>query len=119
MERMIGEANSFTTGWVTYFRHAACKTALAELDVWLRHKLRCVRLKQLKRTKAIADFLIGGGVEVPNAWKVALSGKGFWRLSDTKAFRRATSLQWFADHGLVSLAGHHAKLQPAGNRRVR
>ena len=84
-----------------------------------RRKLRCVRHKQLKRTKAIADFLIGSGVEVPYAWRVALSGKGWWRLSHTKAFRRAMSPQWFADHGLVSLAGHHADLQPAGNRRVR
>ena len=119
LERMIAEANSFTTGWVTYFRHAACKTALAELDIWLRRKLRCVRMKQCKRTKAIADFLIGNGAPVLAAWKVALSGKGWWRLSDTFIFRRAMSPQWFADHGLVSLAGHHAKLQPAGNRRVR
>ena len=105
LEKMIAEVNSFTTGWVTYFRHAACKTAMAELDAWLRRKLRCVRHKQLKRTKTIADVLIAGGVEVPSAWKVALSGKGWWRLSDTQAlrraqaFRRAKPLQWFADRG--------------------
>ena len=99
LERMIAETNSFTTGWVTYFRHAACKTALAELDTWLRRKLRCVRLKQLKRTKTIAVFLIEGGVEVRAAWRVALSGKGWWRLSDTQAFRRAMPLQRFADRG--------------------
>ena len=85
--------------WVTDLRHEACKTALAELDVWLHAKLRCVRHKQLKRTKVIADFLIAGGVEVPSAWKVALSGKGWWRLSDTQAFRRAMPLQRFADRG--------------------
>src|SRR5215831_17905781 len=45
LERMIAEVNSFTTGWVTYFRHAACKEALREADEWLRRKLRCVRLK--------------------------------------------------------------------------
>ena len=116
MEQMIAEANSFTTGWVTYFRHAACKTALTELDIWLRRKLRCVRMKQCKRTKAIADFLIGNGARALDAWKVALSGKGWWRLSDTFVFRRAMSPQWFEKHGLVSLAGHYAKLQPAGNR---
>ena len=51
---MISETNSFTTGWVTYVRQAACKGALMELDDWerddwLRRKLRCVRLKQCKR----------------------------------------------------------------------
>ncbi len=119
LEQMIAEVNGFTTGWVTYFRHAACKMALEELDTWLRRKLRCVRLKQLKRTKAIVVFLTGHGVAVRPAWRVALSGNGWWRLSDTQAFRSAMSLQWFLDHGLINLSGHHAKLQPAGNRRVR
>ena len=54
LERMVSEINSFTTGWVTYFRHAACKGALRGLDGWLRRKLRCVRLKQCKRAKATA-----------------------------------------------------------------
>jgi RNA-directed DNA polymerase len=26
LERMVGELNGFTTGWVTYFLHAACKS---------------------------------------------------------------------------------------------
>jgi RNA-directed DNA polymerase len=30
---------------VTYFRHAACKAHLTEMDGWIRRKLRCVRLK--------------------------------------------------------------------------
>ena len=119
LERMIEEANSFTTGWVTYFRHAACKTALAEIDTWLRRKLRCVRLKQCKRTKPIADFLVAGGAEVTQAWRVALSGKGWWRLSNTRPLNKAMSLQWFADRGLVSLQAHYVALQSAGNRRVR
>ena len=46
LERMVAEVNSFTTGWVTYFRHAACKSVLRDIDDRLRRKLRCVRLKQ-------------------------------------------------------------------------
>ena len=59
---MIGELNSFLTGWVTYFRHAKAKSHLTELGGWVRRKLRCVRLKQRKRAKSIADFLHGLGV---------------------------------------------------------
>ena len=40
LDRMIRELNLFLTGWVTYFRYAACKSHLAELDGWLRRKLR-------------------------------------------------------------------------------
>jgi RNA-directed DNA polymerase len=32
LEQMIAQVNSFTTGWVTYFRHAACQGALRDLD---------------------------------------------------------------------------------------
>lgn len=119
LERMIADVNSFTTGWVTYFRHAACKTSLKGLDEWLRRKLRCVRLKQCKRTKPIADFLVKAGVPAKRAWPLALSGKGWWRVSGSPPAHEAMTLQWFETQGLVSLAKHHAALQPAGNRRVR
>ncbi len=119
LERMIAEANSFTTGWVMYFRHAACKSALRDLDEWLRRKLRCVRLKQCKRAKPIADFLRKHGVPARNAWRLAVSGKGWWRRSASPPAKHAMTLQWFANAGLVSLQAHHAALQPAGNRRVR
>ena len=116
---MVAEVNSFTTGWVTYFRHAACKSALRDIDDWLRRKLRCVRLKQCKRVKSIADFLVKGGVPARRAWPLALSGKGWWRRSGSPPASEAMTLQWFAKLGLVSLQAHHAAFQVAGNRRVR
>jgi RNA-directed DNA polymerase len=119
LERMIAEVNGFTTGWVTYFRHAACKSTLRDLDEWLRRKLRCVRLKQCKRAKPIADFLAKCGVPARRAWPMALSGKGWWRRSGSPPASEAMTLQWFAKLGLVSLQAHYAALQPAGNRRVR
>ena len=76
LKQMIAEVSSFVTGWVTYFRHVACQNALRDLDGWLRHKLRCVRLKQCKRTRPIAAFLMRGGVVRAAAWMLAASGKG-------------------------------------------
>ena len=119
LERMISEVNSFTTGWVTYFRHAACKRALGDLDEWLRRKLRCVRLKQCKRSKAIAAFLIECGVPRRRIRLLAGTGKGWWRRSGTPPANEAMTLQWFGRMGLVSLQAHYVALQPAGNRRVR
>ena len=116
---MIAEVNSFTTGWVTYVRHAACKSALVGLDEWLRRKLRCVRRKQCKRAKPITDFLVMSGVPARRAWLLALSGKGWWRRSGRPPAAEAMTLQWFAGQGLVSLAARYAALQPTGNRRVR
>ena len=112
LEQMIGELNSYLTGWVTYFRYAACKSHLQRLDEWIRRKLRCVRLKQRKRAKPIADFLQGLGVPEWNAWIVALSGKGWWRKSGTPQAHQAMSIDWFRAQGLVSLSERYAELLP-------
>src|SRR4029450_5526479 len=58
-EQLVRELNSFLTGWVAYFRYAKAKSILSDLGKWIRHKLRCVRLKQRKRAKSIAAFLHG------------------------------------------------------------
>ena len=112
LERMIGEVNSYVTGWVTYYRYAACKGHLQRLDGWIRRKLRCVRLKQRKRTKSIADFLQSLGVPEWNAWILALSGKGWWRKSGTPQAHQAMDIAWFRAQGLVSLSERYAELQP-------
>ena len=119
LARMIAEVNAFTTGWVTYFRHIQSPSMLRDLDGWLRRKLRCVRLKQCKRAFAIAKFLQSNGASACGAWKVAKSGKGWWRLAHNPAVNFALDTEWFGQMGLVSLAHRYAALNPAGNRRIR
>ena len=112
LEQMIGELNSYLTGWVTYFRHAACKSHLQRLDEWIRRKLRCVRLKQRKRAKSIADFLQSLGVPEWSAWILALSGKGWWRKAGAPQAHQSMSIAWFKAQGLVSLSERYVELQP-------
>jgi RNA-directed DNA polymerase len=110
-DRVIGELNSFTTGWTTYFRYTRAKGVLSELDKWLRRKLRCVRLKQRKRAGSIAIFLQQLGVPKNQSWTTAACGKGWWRMAQTPAASQAMSNQWFQDYGLVSLLDQYSKLQ--------
>lgn len=117
LARMIAEVNAFTAGWVTYFRHAHCKSHLRRLDEWIRRRLRCVRLKQCKRTKAIADFLQEKGVAAVPAWTLALTGKGWWRMALSYPAAKAMSLAWFERQGLVPLTNRLLALQTAENRR--
>ena len=112
LEQMIGELNSYLTGWVTYFRYAACKGHLQRLDEWIRRKLRCVRLKQRKRAKSVADFFQSLGVPEWSAWILALSGKGWWRKSGTPQASQPMSIAWFKAQGLVSHFERYAELQP-------
>jgi RNA-directed DNA polymerase len=110
-ERVIGELNSFTTGWVTYFRHAKAKRDLRYMDSWIRRKLRCVRLKQRKRAAAIATFLQQLGVPKNQSWTTAACGKGWWRMAHTPAVQHAMSNQWFQEGGLATLTDRYLMLQ--------
>lgn len=110
LEQVIGEINEFAVGWVTFFRHAACKMHLLDMDQWLRRRLRCLRLKQCKRTYTIARFLQQLGVPKERAWIGALSGKGWWRCADTPSIHEGMSTAWFSSMGLVSLTERYVLL---------
>ena len=107
---VIGEINLFLNGWVAYFRFAECKGHLRRLDEWVRRKLRCLRLKQCKRPKPMADFLRSLGVPSWRAWIGALSGKGWWRLSGSPPATEGMSLAWFQSQGLLSLVQRYEQL---------
>jgi RNA-directed DNA polymerase len=111
LKQMISELNSFLTGWVTYFRYAECRSHLQRLEQWVRRKLRCVRLKQRKRAKPIADLLRSLGVPEWRAWILALSGKGWWRMAGSPQAAEAMPVAWFRDQGLVCLTERHAALK--------
>jgi RNA-directed DNA polymerase len=110
-ERMIGELNSFLRGWVAYFRHAKAKAVLTALGSWVRRKLRCVRLKQRKRAKAIADFLSSLGIGRDQRWTAAASGKGWWRLSHHPVVQQAMNNAWFQSQGLIDPLERYLELQ--------
>jgi RNA-directed DNA polymerase len=110
-EQVIGELNSFLTGWVTYFRYAKARGALDDLDKWLRHKLRCVRLKQRKRAASIATFLRTLGVPWARCWTTAACGKGWWRRSQTPAATQGMDHAWFQTQGLIELLPRYLELQ--------
>lgn len=110
-EQLVTELNSFLTGWVTYFRYAKAKSALTVLGQWVRHKLRCVRLKQRKRAKSIAEFLHGLGVPWDRCWTTAACGKGWWRTAESPAAQEGMNLAWFQAQGLVNPTERYLQLQ--------
>jgi RNA-directed DNA polymerase len=107
IEQVIDELNTFLSGWVVYFRHAECRSLLRGMDQWVRRKLRCLRLKQCRFMKPIANWLQKLGVPRRRAWLVAQSGKGWWRLSDGPGSHEGMSVAWFESMGLVRLAARY------------
>jgi RNA-directed DNA polymerase len=111
VERVITELNTLIRGWVAYYSLAECKMFLARTDDWMRHKLRCYQLKQLKRRGTIIPYLAARGVPRDLAVKTASSGKGCWRLSNSPAVNWAMSNQRLSKAGLLSLLDRYLALR--------
>ena len=80
-EQIVSELNLILRGWFNYFQHAQMKKQGAEIDGWIRRKLRCYRLKQCKRIITLQRFMEKQGVPKWQSWIISLSGKGHWRKS--------------------------------------
>lgn len=111
IERMVSELNRFLLGWCAYYRHISGPSILDKLDGWVRRKLRCVKLKQCKRARGIARFLMRQGISKDRAYSLGGSGKGWWRLSCTPQAHKAMGKDWFELIGLVSLAMRYRELK--------
>jgi RNA-directed DNA polymerase len=104
LEVVIKQLNLLIPGWARYFKLAACKGRLQHLDEWIRRKVRCYRLKQLKQGKTIVNMLVSRDVSRKSARQVAFSGKGWWRLSLTPQVHLAMGIGWTKEIGLRSLS---------------
>nr|WP_237333155.1 group II intron reverse transcriptase/maturase [Vibrio anguillarum] len=100
---IITELTQYLRGWQHYFKLAIGRSAMQRLDEWIRRRLRCYRLKQRKRRYSIATWLQRQGVTERNAWKLAMSDKGWWHLALSPQLNHAMPIKWFEELGLYSL----------------
>jgi group II intron reverse transcriptase/maturase len=110
IEKILQDLQHILRGWLQYFKHASMKSKLRVIDGWLRRKLKCFRLKQCKRCIGIVRFLRNLGVEETLCWRTALSGKGWWRLSNSPALNIGMNNKWFTDRGFYSLSVNYERL---------
>ncbi len=75
------ELGVYLTGWKAYFRIAETPGILADLDQWVRHRLRALQLKHWKRGTTIHRELRSRGMSNRAAAQVAANGRRWWRNS--------------------------------------
>ncbi|CAN5171122.1 hypothetical protein BH20BAC1_BH20BAC1_28200 [soil metagenome] len=110
LEEMLKELRPKLQGWLNYFCHAKMKSKMEAIDGWLSRRLKCFRLKQCKRVIGIVRWLRKLGVEKTLSWRTALSGKGWWRLSNSPAINIGMNNKWFAAKGYYSLSANYKSL---------
>lgn len=110
LEEILKELRPKLQGWLNYFRYAKMKSKMGAIDGWIRRRLKCFRLKQCKRTIGIVRWLRKLGVEETLSWRTALSGKGWWRLSNSPATSIGMNNIWFSAQGYYSLSENYQSL---------
>jgi len=103
LRQVIERLNPVLRGWMVYFRLTEVKSVLAELDGWLRHKLRSLLWRQWKRTCTRARNLMKAGLDKARAWQSATNGHGPWWNGRASHMNQAYPKSWFDRIGLVSL----------------
>jgi RNA-directed DNA polymerase len=95
---------TYLTGWKAYFRLAETPGAFADLDGWVRHRLRAVQLKHWKRGRVVYRELTARGMSPDAASRVAVNSRRWWRNS-AMALHIALPNDLFKRLGVPTLAG--------------
>lgn len=108
---VLQEVNVVMRGWVGYFCLADTWLPWRELDGWIRHRLRCYRLKQCGRIFTVFKFLRSLGVNENKAWNTVMYGGSWWHLSAKPTCQNSMNLSWFSHEGLYTLERLHQRFK--------
>nr|WP_286775512.1 group II intron reverse transcriptase/maturase [[Pseudomonas] sp. BICA1-14] len=81
LEQVVDKLRPYLLGWKAYFGLAQTPGGWRELDEWLRHRLRAIRLRQWKRPKTIYREVRALGASETVARRVAGNSRRWWRNS--------------------------------------
>ena len=97
-------------GWMAYYRLAEVKGVFADLDQWIRRKLRAILWRQWKRWRTRFRELCRRGIERARAAASALNGRGPWWNAGASHMNQAVPTAALRQLGLVSLLDEHRRL---------
>jgi RNA-directed DNA polymerase len=98
------ELGRYLAGWKGYFRFTEMPGELADLDRWIRHRLRAVQLKQWKRGTTVFRELVARGLKARDAARVAMNTRRWWRTSARGGLNVALPNKLFDKLGVPRLA---------------
>ena len=81
LEQIAADLRDYVPGWKSYFRLAQTPRVMRELDEWLRHRLRAVRLKQWRRGTTMFRELRALGASSDLAARIAGNAPRWWHNS--------------------------------------
>jgi RNA-directed DNA polymerase len=103
IEQVCKRLGEYLRGWKEYFRLADTPRRFADLDEWIRHRLRAIHLRHWKRGTTIYRELRARGLPEHAAATVAANGRRWWKNS-AKLINVAFPISYFDQLGVPRLA---------------
>lgn len=103
MDHRIYKINLLLKGWVNYFGIAKSKSAIDEIEKFLRTRLRVVRWKEWKKTKTKIKELVLLGIPKNKAYQHANTRKSYTRTAHSPILSMSLTNNYFRDLGLFQL----------------
>lgn len=95
--------SEYIRGWMNYFGLSEFYTPIAEIDGWLRRRLRMCYWKQWRRCRTKVKVLLKLGVSLKASILIGMSRKGPWHLSRTLGTQVGMTNKWLEKQGLISV----------------
>lgn len=111
MERRIERLNRYLVGWLGYYQLAETPTVFRNMDSWIRRRMRMIRWKEWKKTKAKYTNLMKLGIDKWKAWEWANSRKAYWRISSSPILHVALGNKYWQKSGLKSLLNRYETMR--------
>jgi len=86
------DLRSYLVGWKNYFKLATTPRVFANLDKWIRHRLRAIQLKQWGRGRTVYRELRARGMTKDCASYVARNSRRWWKNSGSLGLPRNLNL---------------------------
>jgi len=83
MGQVIEHLRSYLLGWLAYYGLTETPKTLRKLDMWVRHRLRAIQLKQWKRGRTVYRELRKRGMTEADARAIAADTRRWWHNSGT------------------------------------
>jgi RNA-directed DNA polymerase len=103
IEQVIEGLDGYLAGWKNYFRLADTAGTFADLDAWIRHRLRMILLKQYKRGTTCFRELKARGLSDQMAASVAAKWGSHWHAAGMQGANIAFPNSYFDELSLVRL----------------
>jgi RNA-directed DNA polymerase len=110
LEEIIREVNTYTVGWIGYYRQANTPSVYEGLDGWIRRRLRQMIWKRWKRGTTRYRELVKLGV--PKRWaQEGAGGTSPWRMAASPVINQGLSNGYFRNLGLKSIKVRYQELR--------